>query len=179
MAREFTTEIYDNEYIGDSLVTINNNFNTLDTSCQTINTLLTSFLPLTGGIISGNLSVTNGLTATTIFTTGSGNVIIDRGNYRSNNDTTIILGANSNQHLRFRAGGDTNNEIRMTILSSGAVGIGTTLTETASAGNGGLIVKNNLLVNGNIRFSNVPTLSDNLPIGTVWNNNGILSIIIP
>lgn len=37
MAREFTTEIYDNEYIGDSLVTINNNFNNLDTSSQTIN----------------------------------------------------------------------------------------------------------------------------------------------
>ena len=37
MAREFTTEIYDNEYIGDSLVTINNSFNALDTSCQTIN----------------------------------------------------------------------------------------------------------------------------------------------
>jgi hypothetical protein len=29
MAREFTTEIYDNEYIGDSLVTINNSFNAL------------------------------------------------------------------------------------------------------------------------------------------------------
>ena len=37
MAREFTTEIYDNEYIGDSLVTINNSFNALDTSCQTVN----------------------------------------------------------------------------------------------------------------------------------------------
>ena len=37
MAREFTTEIYDNEYIGDSLVTINNSFNNLDTSCQTVN----------------------------------------------------------------------------------------------------------------------------------------------
>jgi hypothetical protein len=37
MAREFTTEIYDNEYIGDSLVTINNNFNALDNSSQTIN----------------------------------------------------------------------------------------------------------------------------------------------
>lgn len=37
MAREFTTEIYNNEYIGDSLVTINNNFNALDNSSQTIN----------------------------------------------------------------------------------------------------------------------------------------------
>jgi hypothetical protein len=109
---------------------------------------LSSFLPLTGGIISGNLSVTNSLTATTISTTGSGNVLIDRGNYRYNSDPTIILGANSNQHLRFRAGGDTNNEIRMTILSSGEIGVGTTVTETQVAGNGGLIVKNNLLVGG-------------------------------
>jgi hypothetical protein len=108
----------------------------------------TNFLPLTGGIISGNLSVTNSLTATTISTTGSGNVLIDRGNYRYNSDPTIILGANSNQHLRFRVGGDTNNQIRMTILSSGEIGIGTTLAETASAGAGGLIVKNNLLVGG-------------------------------
>ena len=44
MAREFTTEIYDNEYIGDSLVTINNSFNALDTSSQTINNNFNSLI---------------------------------------------------------------------------------------------------------------------------------------
>ena len=36
MAREFTTEIYDNEYIGDSLVTINTNYANLDTSLASV-----------------------------------------------------------------------------------------------------------------------------------------------
>jgi len=44
VAREFTTEIYDNEYIGDSLVTINNSFNALDTSSQTINNNFNSLI---------------------------------------------------------------------------------------------------------------------------------------
>lgn len=37
MARIYTTEINENEYIGDSLVTINTGFNNLDISCQNIN----------------------------------------------------------------------------------------------------------------------------------------------
>ena len=52
MAREFTTEIYDNEYIGDSLVTINNSFNALDTSCQTNNN---NFNTLVQTLTSGTL----------------------------------------------------------------------------------------------------------------------------
>jgi hypothetical protein len=100
------------------------------------------------------------LSATTIFTTGSGNVIIDRGNYRRNNDPTIIIGANSDQHLRFRAGGDTSAEIRMTILSSGEVGIGTNIAETAAAR---LTVSGNISASGSINAlsSNVGIVVDN------------------
>jgi len=105
---------------------------------------------------AGGVSVNNGLTANTVFTTGSGNVIIDRGNYRRNTDPTIIIGANSDQHLRLRAGGDTSAEIRMTILSSGEVGIGTSIAETAAA---------KLTVSGNISASgSINALSSNVGI---------------
>jgi hypothetical protein len=100
--------------------------------------------------VSGNISANGSLSATTMFTTGSGNVIIDRGNYRRNSDPTIIIGANSDQHLRFRAGGDTSNEIRMTILSSGEVGIGTTIAQTAAAK---LTVLGNISASGNVLFN--------------------------
>jgi len=52
-------------------------------------------------------------------------VFSDGGNFRTVTDPTMILGTNSDQHLCFRAGGATSSEIRMTILSSGEVGIGT------------------------------------------------------
>jgi hypothetical protein len=98
----------------------------------TLDYLSTNNVLLSAVTVAGNVSITNGLSANTIFTTGSGNVIIDRGNYRRNTDPTIIIGANSDQHLRFRAGGATNSQIRMTILSSGEVGIGTTIAQTRS-----------------------------------------------
>jgi hypothetical protein len=102
--------------------------------------------------VSGNISANGSLSATTMFTTGSGNVIIDRGNYRRNTDPTIIIGANSDQHLRFRAGGDTNNEIRMTILSSGEVGIGTSVADTAAAK---LTVSGNISASGNLFINSI------------------------
>jgi hypothetical protein len=42
MARTYTTKINDNEYIGDSLITINTNFENLDTKYFTLVSLLTS-----------------------------------------------------------------------------------------------------------------------------------------
>ena len=120
--------------------------------------------------VVGNVSITNGLTASTIITTGSGNVIIDGGNFRRDTDPTIIIGANSDQHLRFRAGGATNNEIRMTILSSGEVGIGTSIAETAAAGNGGLRIKNNLLVDGNSTLGDTSTDQTTI-VGIISGNN--------
>lgn len=131
----------------------------------------TNFLPISGG------TITNSLTASTIFTTGSGNVLIDKGNYRINNDPTIILGANSDQHLRFRAGGDTNEEIRMTILSSGEVGIGTTLAETSAAGNGGLRIKNSLLV-ATISTSNHGTSEQWNSTYTTFANSSASNIVV-
>lgn len=41
MARVYTTKINDNEYIGDSLITINTNFENLDTKYFTLVSLLT------------------------------------------------------------------------------------------------------------------------------------------
>lgn len=84
-------------------------------------------------------------------------VISDGGNFRiGTTDPTLIIGTNSEQHLRFRAGGDTNSEIRMTILSSGEVGIGTTLAQTRAQ-------QLASVVNGN--FSNITGLID---IGGGW-----------
>jgi hypothetical protein len=136
------------------------NIGTIQTYLSSNNVLLNG-ATVTGNVsASGNISCNGSLSATTIFTTGSGNVIFDSGNYRRNNDPTIIIGANSGQHLRFRAGGATNSEIRMTILSSGEVGIGTSITETAAAGNGGLRIKNNLLVNGNTNITGTLSASN-------------------
>jgi hypothetical protein len=84
-------------------------------------------------------------------------VFTDGGNFRTATDSIMILGTNSDQHLRFRAGGSTDSQIRMTILSSGEVGIGTTIAETAAAGNGGLRIKNNLLVNGSTTIDTLNT----------------------
>lgn len=58
-------------------------------------------------------------------------VISDGGNYKIGTaDSTLIIGTNDNRHLRIRAGGTSNSEIRMTVLSSGEVGIKTTLAQT-------------------------------------------------
>ena len=73
--------------------------------------------------------------------TVSAATIVAGGNTRGAN---IIIGTNDAFHLRL----ETNDSAKMTILSSGEVGIGTTIPETAAAGNGGLRIKNNLLVGG-------------------------------
>jgi hypothetical protein len=78
---------------------------------------------------------------TTTYQNASAFSIVAGGNTRTAN---ITIGTNDAYHLRF----ETNNNARMTILSGGEVGVGTTITETQVAGNGGLIVKNNLLVGG-------------------------------
>jgi len=156
-------------------------FNSNSSRYTTLDYLSTNNVLLSAVAVAGNVSVTNGLTASTIFTTGSGNVIIDRGNFRRDTDPTIIIGANSDQHLRFRAGGATNSEIRMTILSSGEVGIGTTIAQTGSP-----VIS--AIANGN--FQNitgltpnaVPSWYDGIPTGwtsavgsptfTIWNSTG-------
>lgn len=73
MARIFTTEISENEYIGDSLTTINTNFNTLDTSCQVISSFFASGSAGVAQIIAGTnitLSPVNGSGIVTINSTG-------------------------------------------------------------------------------------------------------------
>jgi len=75
-------------------------------------------------------------------------VFSDGGNLGAATGTTMIFGTNSEQHLRIRAGGSTNSQIRMTILSSGEVGIGTTIAQTAGA---------NLTVVGTISASSTIT----------------------
>jgi hypothetical protein len=97
-------------------------------------------------------------------------VFSDGGNFRTVTDPTMILGTNSDQHLRFRAGGATSSQIRMTILSSGEVGIGTSIAETAAAGNGGLRIKNNLLVNGNSTLGDTSTDQTTI-VGIISGNN--------
>jgi len=77
-----------------------------------------------------------------VYTTvnaGSAFNIIAGGNSRGAN---ITIGTNDAYHFRI----ETNNNAKFTILSSGEVGIGTTLAETGAAGSGGVIIKNNLLV---------------------------------
>ncbi|NBP16944.1 hypothetical protein EBU95_21610, partial [bacterium] len=72
-----------------------------------------------------------------VYTTvnaGSAFNIIAGGNSREAN---ITIGTNDAYHFRI----ETNNNAKFTILSSGEVGIGTTLAETEAAGSGGLIVK--------------------------------------
>ena len=106
-------------------------------------------------------------------------VFSDGGNFRTVTDSTMIFGTNSDQHLRFRAGGSTSNEIRMTILSSGEVGIGTTIAQTRSP-----VVS---AINGNFQDTTGLTPHDanwyygtpngwTSPISpafyTVWNNGG-------
>ena len=127
-------------------------FNSNSSRYTTLDYLSTNNVLLSAVTVAGNVSITNGLTANTIFTTGSGIVIIDRGNFRRNTDPTIIIGANSDQHLRFRAGGETNSEIRMTILSSGEVGIGTSIAQTRSP-----VIS--AIANGN--FQNITGLTPN------------------
>jgi hypothetical protein len=89
-------------------------------------------------------------------------VFAESGNFRTTSQPTIILGTNSDQHFRIRTGGFTNEDIRMTFLSSGEVGIGTTLAETAAAGSGGLIIKNNLLVGSNTTISGTVSASSTI-----------------
>lgn len=50
MSRIYTTEINENEYIGDSLVTINSNFNSLDTSSQDINNAFNTLIQTLTGV---------------------------------------------------------------------------------------------------------------------------------
>jgi hypothetical protein len=70
-------------------------------------------------------------------------VFSDGGNFRTVTDATMILGTNSDQHLCFRTGGATNSEIRMTILSSGQVGISDRLTVSGTiSAAGGLSAAN-------------------------------------
>jgi len=103
------------------------------------------------------------------FSTSSAFSIVAGGNSRAAN---ITIGTNDAYHLRF----ETNNNAKMTILSSGEVGIGTTITETASAGNGGLIVKNNLLVGGTtIKETTNLTLSS-VVNGDFQNTTGLTAI---
>jgi len=82
----------------------------------------------------------------TAFSTTSGSTIVAQGNARGAN---ISIGTNDGFHLRLK----TNNSAKFTILSSGDVGVGTTLAETAAAGTGGLVVKNDLLVGDAQRIS--------------------------
>jgi hypothetical protein len=95
--------------------------------------------------------------AYTTVNASSAATIVAGGNTRGAN---IIIGTNDAFHLRL----ETNNSSKMTILSSGEVGIGTTITETQAAGNGGLRIKNNLLVDGTatIRILNTSTADDSV-----------------
>jgi hypothetical protein len=81
MARTYTTEINDNEYIGDSLNTINTNFSNLDTSCQTISSFFTSGSAGVAQIIAGTnvtISPIEGTGVVTINSTG-GSSSVDTG----------------------------------------------------------------------------------------------------
>ena len=64
MARVFTSEIPDSQCIGDSLLTINDNYNRLDTSVQSLSTLKEAITTDTNNlIVANNLTVTNSITA--------------------------------------------------------------------------------------------------------------------
>jgi hypothetical protein len=82
----------------------------------------------------------------TSFNSGSGSIIVTQGNARGAN---ISIGTNDAYHLRLK----TNSSAKFTVLSSGEVGVGTTLAETAAAGTGGLVVKNDLLIGNAQRIS--------------------------
>jgi hypothetical protein len=108
-------------------------------------------LATTGSTLTNNLAMTGSTLSTNIETTGTAlqgqintinnsipNFIIAGGNARGAN---ISIGTNDNYNFRFK----TDNVARMTILSGGKVGIGTTLAETEAANpSGGLIVKESI-----------------------------------
>ena len=152
------------------------------------------YLPLSGGLVTGTISANNTIydnvgnstqwnkayNVATTYQSASGNwqstysvfsqtsafSIVAGGNTRNAN---ITIGTNDAYHLRL----ETNNTARFTVLSSGDIGVGTTLAETAAAGAGGLIIKNNLLVGrttvvtGTISANN--TIYDNVGNSTQWN----------
>jgi len=91
-----------------------------------------------------------------VYTTvnaGSAFNVIAGGNSRG---ADITIGTNDAYHFRI----ETNNNAKVTILSSGDVGIGTTLAETEVAGSGGLRIKNNLLVGGNTSITGTVSASN-------------------
>jgi hypothetical protein len=110
---------------------------------------------------AGNSTQWNSVYST--FQNSSAFSIVAGGNTRNAN---ITIGTNDAYHLRF----ETNNSAKMTVLSGGEVGIGTTLTETLASGSGGLIVKNNLLVGGNLTV-NGNVSANNIDTWASYNNN--------
>ena len=96
---------------------------------------------------------TNWQNTYTLVSTTSSFTVVAGGNTRSAN---ITIGTNDAYHLRF----ETNNVAKMTILSSGEVGIGTTIAETTPAGSGGLIIKNNLTVGSAINTQALNSTAD-------------------
>jgi len=110
---------------------------------------LTTASPATLNNIRATLSAANIETQTIVATT-SARTFIDGGNSRGQ---TLSLGTNDAYHFRLKSNNSSN---RVTILSSGEVGIGTTLAQTR-------IVQLNSVTNGN--FSDVTGMTPN---GSDW-----------
>jgi hypothetical protein len=114
-----------------------------------------------GGWVGGNIAYTNLIANSanwqntyTFVSTTSSLYVVAGGNTRNAN---LTIGTNDAYHLRF----ETNNIAKMSILSSGEVGIGTTLSETLNAGlNGaGLYVKGNSITSGILSSTSLITNS--------------------
>ena len=101
------------------------------------------------GSITGSLfgTASNALTSSFITPTGT-NAFVQGGNSFG---TTALLGTNDNQNLQL----ETNGSVRMTISSSGRVGIGTTTPTSTLQVNGSITATNLTVTNGSV----VATLS--------------------
>lgn len=103
------------------------NFATVQNLEQTGSNLSTR-LASTGANLQSQINIINNLAPS---------LVLAGGNTRGSN---LTIGTNDDYSLRF----ETNNLAKMTILSSGQVGIGTTLSETEGADPAGLIVKDSI-----------------------------------
>ena len=101
----------------------------------------------TGSLFGTSSWAQNALTASFITPTGT-NAFVQGGNSFG---TTALLGTNDNQDLQL----ETNGSVRMTISSSGRVGIGTTTPTSTLQVNGSITATNLTVTNGSV----VATLS--------------------
>jgi hypothetical protein len=69
------------------------------------------------------------------------------------------------------------NSKNLTISNANTISLSSLYTDTTNLSSVSGSFATLEVRNGNIIFSNLPTLSANLPTGSLWNNNGFLRIV--